>query len=59
MIKMKYPNIELSMYIAYDVEHNDKDPKFKVGDHARKSKYKSIFAKGYTPKWSHKDFVIM
>ena len=50
MIKMKYPNMELSMHIAYDVEHNDKDPKFKVGDHARKSKYKSIFTKGYSPK---------
>ena len=28
---------------------NDKDPKFKVGDHERISKYKNIFAKGYTP----------
>ena len=25
---------------------NDKDPKFKVGDHVRMSKYKNIFAKG-------------
>ena len=30
-------------------EVNDKDPKFKVGDHVRISKYKNIFAKGYTP----------
>ena len=30
----------------------DKDPKFKVGDHVRISKYKNIFAKGYTPNWS-------
>ena len=28
----------------------EKDPKFKVGDHVRISKYKNIFAKGYTPK---------
>ena len=28
---------------------NDRDPKFKVGDHVRISKHKNIFAKGYTP----------
>ena len=39
-------------------EVNDKDPKFKVGDHVRISKYKNIFAKGYTPKWSEEFFVI-
>ena len=27
-----------------------KNPKFKVGDHARISKYKNTFAKGYTTK---------
>ena len=26
-----------------------KDPKFKVGDHVRISKFKKIFTKGYTP----------
>ena len=31
---------------------NDKDLKFKVGDHVRISKNKNIFAKGYTPNWS-------
>ena len=29
-----------------------KDPKVKVGDHVRISKYKIIFAKGYAPNWS-------
>ena len=28
-----------------------------VGDHVRISKYKNIFAKGYTPKWSEEAFV--
>ena len=28
---------------------NDKNPKFRVGDHVRISKHKNIFAKGYTP----------
>ena len=35
-----------------------KNPKFKVGDHVRISKYKNIFAKGYTPNWSEEVFVI-
>ena len=39
-------------------EVNDKDPKFKVGDHVRISKYKNLFAKGYTSNWSEEVFVI-
>ena len=39
-------------------EVNDKDPKFKVDDHVRISKYKTFFAKGYTPNWSEDVFVI-
>ena len=39
-------------------ESNKKDPKFKIGDHVRVSKYKNIFAKGYTPNWSEEVFVI-
>ena len=38
--------------------HSNKDPKFKVAEHVRISKYKNIFAKGYTPNWSEKAFVI-
>ena len=30
----------------------------KVGDHVKISKYKNIFAKGYTPNWSEEIFVI-
>ena len=37
---------------------NEKDPKFKVDDHVRISKYINIFAKGYTPNWSEEVFVI-
>ena len=37
---------------------NDKDPKFKVGDHVKISKEKKIFAKGYTPNWYEEVFVI-
>ena len=37
------------IYIDFEKEVNDKNLKFKVGDHIRISKYKNIFAKGYTP----------
>ena len=30
-------------------ESNEKDPKFKVGDHVRISNFKNVFTKGYTP----------
>ena len=36
-------------YIDSGIKNYDKDLKFKVGNHVRISKYKSIFAKGYTP----------
>ena len=39
-------------------EPNDNDPKFKAGDYVRISKYKNIFAKGYTPNWSEEVFII-
>ena len=36
---------------------NEKDPKFKVGDRVRKSKYENSFANGYTQIWSEEVFV--
>ena len=41
-----------------DKEINNKDPKYKIGDRVRISKYKNIFAKGYMPNWSEEVFVI-
>ena len=32
---MKPINVKASTYINFDVENNEKDPKFKVGDHVR------------------------
>ena len=55
---MKPTDVKDNTYINMDKEVNDKDPKFKVGDHVRKSKYKNIFAKGYTPNWSKEVFVV-
>ena len=57
-IKMKPINVKDNTYIDFEKEVIDKDPKFKVGDHVRISKYKNIFAKGYTPNWSEEFFVI-
>ena len=51
IIKMKPIDVKNNTYINTDKEVNDKDPKFQVGDHVRISKYKNIFAKGYTPNW--------
>ena len=57
-IKMKPIDVQNNTYINIGKEVNDKDPKFKVGDHVRISKYKNIFAKGYTPNWFDEIFVI-
>ena len=57
-IKTKPIDVKDNTYINTDKETNDKDPKFKVGDRVRISKYKNIFAKGYTPNWSEEIFVI-
>ena len=52
-IKTKPVDVKDNTYIDSMVFHsNDKDPEFKVGDHVRISKYKNIFANGYTPNWS-------
>ena len=57
-IKMKPVDVKDNTYIDFGEEVNDNDPKFKVGDHVRISKYRSIFAKCYTPNWSEEIFVI-
>ena len=51
-IKMKPIDVKDNTYVDSKKEVNDKDPKLKVGNYVRVSKYKNIFAKGYTPTWS-------
>ena len=48
-IKMKAVNVKSSTYIDFGRKNNEKEPNFRVGDHVRISKYKTIFAKAYTP----------
>ena len=57
-IKMKPNGVKDNTYIDFGKDVNDNDPKFRVGDHVRISKYKNIFANGYTPNWSEEVFVI-
>ena len=51
-IKMQPVDVISDSFAEYNEESNQKDPKFKVGDHVRISKFKNVFAKRYTPNWS-------
>ena len=57
-IKMKPIDVKSNTHIDLKKKSNNKNPKFKVGDHVRISKYKNIFAKGYMPNWSEEILVI-
>ena len=65
-IKMKPIDVKDNKRVYID-EHNEKDTtkssslessRFKVGDRVRISKFKNIFAKGYTPNWSREMFIV-
>ena len=55
---MKPVDIESSTYIDFDKVKYKQEPKFKVGDHVRISKYKKIFGKVFVPNWSEEIFMI-
>ena len=57
-IKMKPIQVKDNTYINFGKESNDKDPKFKVANDVRISKYKNIFAEGYISNLSKEVFVI-
>ena len=57
-IRMKPIDVRDDSQAECNENFNKKDPKFKIGDNVRISKYKNIFAKGYTPNWSEEIFVI-
>ena len=56
-IKMKPIDVKNNKRVYID-ENNEKDSRFKVGDRVRISKFKNIFAKGYTPNWSTEIFIV-
>ena len=57
-IKMKPIDVEDDSFAEYNEQSNEKDPKFKVGDHVRISKFKNIFAKRYTTNWIDEIFIV-
>ena len=57
-IKMKPIDVKSDSFAEYNEESNEKDPKYKVSDHVRISKYKNSFGKGYAPNWSEEVFVV-
>ena len=63
-IKIKSVDVKDNTYIdsielhSMELRSNDKDTEFKVSDNVRISKYKNIFAKGYTPNWPEEVFVV-
>ena len=56
-IKMKPIDVRDNKRV-YIEEHNENNSRFKVGDRVRISKFKNIFAKGYTPNWSREIFIV-
>ena len=56
-IKIKPVDVKDNTYIDSSKDVNAKDLKFTVGDHVKISKYKNIFAKGYSPNWSEEVFL--
>ena len=58
-IKIKPIEVTGDYYAEYNEDpSNKKDPKSKVGDNGRVSKYKNTFAKGYTLNWLEEVLVI-
>ena len=57
-IKMKPKDVKNNKRVYID-EHDEKDSRFKVGDRVRISKFKNIFAKGYTRNWSREIFIVI
>ena len=57
-INMEAVDVKSNTYIDASKKINDKNPKFKIGDNVRISRYKNVFVKGYTPTSSNEIFVI-
>ena len=57
-IKLKPIDVKNDSFAEYNEESNEKDPKSKVGDYVRISKYKNIFAKEYAHNRSEEIFVV-
>ena len=54
-INMKLCEVTSDSHAEYNEDSNEKDPKVKVGDRVRISKYKKFFGRGYTHNWSREE----
>ena len=57
-IKMKPKDVKNDNNRLYIDEHNKKSARYNVVDRVTISKFKNIFAKGYTPNWSREIFIV-
>ena len=57
-IKTKPMDVKSNCYAEYNADCNAEDPRFKIGDHVRISKYNNIFAKKCAPNWPKEVFMI-
>ena len=55
-IKMKNGNAKSRIYFDFNLENNNKDVKFEIGDHVRRSKYKNNFVKKLHSKLVWRNF---
>ena len=55
---MKSVDVKSNTYVESSEEIDNKYLKFKIGDNVRISKYKNVFAKGYTTSWAKEVLVI-
>ena len=55
---MKPGDVKSNTHINSSKKINDRDPKSKIGDIVRVSKYKNIFTKSFVPNWSEEVFAI-
>ena len=56
--EVKPKDVKDDSFIHNNEKSNKKDPKFKIDDHVRISKYKNIFFEGYTPNWREEVFLV-
>ena len=57
-IKMKPKDVKNDNDRVYIDEHDKKSARYNIGNGVRISKFKNIFAKGYTPNWSREILII-
>ena len=57
-IKIKPKDVKNDNNRIYIDENNRKSARYNIGDRVRISKFKNIFAKGYTPNWSREIFIV-